>query len=696
MSYIVGVDIGGTFTDVSIVSLESGEVFTAKARSTPWDLAEGLIAGLEIAAELAGVALDEILAQTKKFAHGTTQTSNVIFTWVGAKTGLITTQGFADEILIMRARGRVAGVSLAERRHLRATDKPPQIVPRELIVEVPERVDHRGQVLSALTEEQADAAVVALLEQGVESIAVSLLWAHRNPEHELLIERVIKKRAPHIHVSLAHRLAPVDGEYERTSTTVINAFVAPTLEEYMAKVEQKLRERRLTSPLLILQASGGVSSIERTVPINTIESGPAAGMVAVKSLMAGLGYKNVIATDVGGTTFKVGLLVDGEWSIARETVVNQYTLLIPMIDLVSIGAGGGSIAWADDNRLRIGPESAGGDPGPACYGWGGTKPTVTDADLILGFLNPDRFLAGRLRLDKSLAETAMQEIGARLFDGDVLAAAAGIRTVVDSQMGDLVRKASIERGYDPRDFVLIAYGGAGPLHASGYARGLGVSTIIVPQAATAYSAYGAAASDIQSSLQRSAPPALGSDGSALEREYRDIELEASTLVREQGVPEERIELTRWADVRYARQLHDVRVVIPAAPAESLVTVLRTAFEDRYGELYGASAIMPDAGIRLLRIGVDVVGHIEKPELQLSELTAQDPSVALAGTRPIYWPELRCWIDTSIYDGQLLRPGHRFRGPAVIEQPGTTIVVPADAESYVDGYGNNVIILEADK
>lgn len=693
MGYIVGVDIGGTFTDVAAVSMDSGAIYTAKARSTPWDLTEGLVEGLGLVATQAGLTTADLLADTVKFAHGTTQTSNVIFTWAGAKVGLITTRGFADEILIMRARGRVAGVGLAERRHLRTTEKPPKIVPRELIAEVSERVDHRGRAIVALDRAEVETVVRDLLDRGVESFAVSLLWAHENPEHELLVEQVIKEMAPQAHVSLSHALAPVSGEYERTSTTVVNAFVAPTVERYLENLVDKLSDLQLATPLLVLQASGGVMSANETVPVNTIESGPAAGMVAAKALMDSVGYSNVIATDVGGTTFKVGLLVDGEWSVARETILNQYSLLIPMIDLVSIGAGGGSIAWIDDTRLRIGPVSAGGDPGPACYGWGGTRPTVTDADLVLGLLNPDRFLSGRLQLRKELAEEAIREhVADKLFNGDVVKAAAGIRQVVDAQMGDLVRKATIERGYDPRDFVLMAYGGAGPLHATGYGRGIGVNTILVPQAATAYSAYGAAASDIRHSTQRSVMPELLSDEAALEAAYTELENEARALVAKQNVDDAAITHTRLAEMRYERQLHDVRVQVPDDRQDGLVARLEAAFANRYRALYGAEAVLPNVAAQLLTIGVDVVGRIAKPATLKFEFHGESAAHAASGKRMVFWPESDQWVSTKIYDGTLLRTGNVVTGPAIIEQPGTTIVVPPLAQANVDEYGNNVIHL----
>jgi N-methylhydantoinase A len=687
--YIVGVDVGGTFTDASAVSLDDGRVHTAKARSTPDDLMVGMLESLSLIAEQAGLGTEGLLARTVKFAHGTTQTSNVIFTWRGATTGLLTTRGFGDELLIMRARGRVAGVSLSGRRHLRATSKPPQIVPRERIVELSERIDHRGRILVPLDEAEVVAAVEGLLAMGVDSLAVSLLWSPENPEHELAIERIVGERWPELHVSLSHRLASVLGEYERASTATVNAWVAPTVERYLRDLTLGLRDRGLRCPVLIVQASGGVVQAEDTIPVHTIESGPAAGMVAVRSLAAAAGESRVIATDVGGTTFKVGLLVDGEWTTARETIINQYSLLIPMIDLVSIGAGGGSIAWVDDTRLRIGPDSAGADPGPVCYGWGGTRPTVTDADVVLGFINPERFLGGRVRLDVASAERAIREqIGDRLFDGDVVRAAAAIRRVVDAQMGDLIRKATIEHGHDPRGFVLAAYGGAGPLHAADYAEGLGIGRIIVPAAATAYSAFGAAASDITTSRQVSVRPTLLDDGPGLEAAFAAIEADARALVERQDVARSGLRLSRWVDMKYEAQLHDVRVPIGDRPLTR--AALREAFEERYQVLYGRSARLAAAGVQLLRIGVDAIGVIDKPPVTRA---AVDPAPApVAGTRRIFWPALGEWIETSVHEGTELLPGHELTGPAVIDQPGTTVVVPRGARARIDDLGNTIITL----
>lgn len=687
--FIVGVDVGGTFTDASAVSLGDGRVLTAKAKSTPDDLMVGMLESLELIAAQAGLDVPGLLSRTVKFAHGTTQTSNVIFTWRGATTGLLTTRGFGDELLIMRARGRVAGVSLSGRRHLRATSKPPQIVPRERIVEVSERIDHRGRVLVPLDEDEVVAGVEGLLAKGVDSLAVSLLWSPQNPEHELAIERIVRSGWPGLHVSLSHRLASVLGEYERVSTATVNAWVAPTVERYLANLTSVLADRGLRCPVLIVQASGGVVQAEDTIPVHTIESGPAAGMVAVRSLAAAAGESRVIATDVGGTTFKVGLLVDGEWTTARETIINQYSLLIPMIDLVSIGSGGGSIAWVDDTRLRVGPDSAGADPGPVCYGWGGTRPTVTDADVVLGFINPDRFLGGRVRLDSAAAERAIQaHIADPLFDGDAVRAAAAIRRVVDAQMGDLIRKATIEHGHDPRGFVLAAYGGAGPLHAADYAEGLGITRIIVPAAATAYSAFGAAASDITTTRQTSVRPTLLDDQAALEAAFATLERDARSLIERQDVAKSQTRLSRWVDMKYEAQLHDVRV--PLGERALTREALRAAFEDRYQVLYGASARLASAGVQLLRIGVDAVGAIQKPPVTRA---ATNPTPApRAGVRRVFWPALGRWVETDIYEGPELLPGHELIGPAVIDQPGTTVVVPEGASARVDDLGNTIITL----
>lgn len=697
MPYVVGVDVGGTFTDVCVVDTDSGQEYVAKATTTPEDLSLGLFEGLRLAAAELDRSLESLLAATIRFSHATTQTTNVMFTWTGgAVVGLLTTRGFADEILIMRARGRVAGLSLNERRHLRATGKPPQIVPRHRIGEIAERVDRRGRVVEPADARQIRRTVEDLLAEGAEAFAVSLLWSNQNPSHELAVREVITELAPGAHVSLSHEIAPITGEYERTSTTVVNAFVGPILERYLRQLEQQLAALGLSVPMLVFQAGGGVSDVATTLPVSTIESGPAAGMVAVEKLATAISRPNIIATDVGGTTFKVGLVTNGRRSMASESIINQYTLLSPMVDVVSIGAGGGSIAWCDGGRLRVGPQSAGASPGPACYGAGGTSPTVTDADVLLGYLAPARFLGGRLQLQPDLAAQAMRsEVADPLFDGDVAAAAAGVRRVVDSQMSDLVRKVTIERGYDPRDFVLMAYGGAGPAHAVAYARNLGVKQVIIPLSATAYSALGAATSDTVASVQRSVSVDIEDSEEELEQAYKALEATTIAGLEAQGVPAAAVHLTRWADMRYERQLHDVRVVLDGAgPVGTIGTRLTEAFAARYLVLYGKTAQLQQARAVVLRIGVEAVAASGVAVRESPTPPSRQREVAPESHRNVYWLEEHGWRRTAVHDGASLLPGDRVDGPAIVEQPGASIAIPTNATGTVAGTQNLIIDLES--
>lgn len=695
LSYILAVDIGGTFTDAVLISLNDRWQIQGKVRSRPNNPALSVLDAVEVLAKEAGSTPREILQETVKFAHGTTLTTNVMVTWSGARVGLLTTQGFGDEIFIMQARGRVAGLGLAERRHYRKTDKPPAIVPRERVIEVRERIDHAGRVVIPLTEEEADRAIKELLEHDVDSVAISLLWSPVNPRHEQLLKERLQRWAPHLPVSVSHEIAPVLGEYPRTATAVVNAYVEPTVHAYLTNLEKGLRERGLSRPILVLQAGGGVAQVEETVPVNTIESGPAAGVVGAKAVAEQLGIDNVIAADVGGTTFDISLLVNRQWSLAPETVINQYSLQIPMIDIVSLGAGGGSIAWVDEGRLRIGPQSAGADPGPAAYGWGGTEPTVTDADVVLGYYGEDRLLAGQFPLRADLARQAIKEhIADKLFDGDVIRAAAGIRKIVTSQMGDLIRKTTIQRGIDPRRFVLMAYGGAGPLHAATFCKGLGINHIVVPPQATVFSAYGAALSDIQYTALRSLPRGTVDDNLLRVNEgFAEMEWEAREVLARQGIPEDKVRIVRWAEMRYDRQIHDIRVLLPASGALDADTI-KQAFLKRYTELYSSRSVMAGTPIRILRVGLEAHGQTEKPEIVELPASTEPLSAARLSTRSVFWVETDSFEETTIYDGRLLKPGHQLVGPAIIELPGTTIAVPPAARVEIDGFNNTHIWLDA--
>lgn len=684
--FAVGVDVGGTFTDAVIVDTERGRIYQSKAPTTPQDLSQGVFDALNLSV---GFSAETLLPRTNKFAHGTTQSTNALFTRNGAKVGLIATRGFGDQILIMRGGGRVAGMSLPERRHFAPTCKPNPIVPKPLIVEVSERVDYKGAVITPLDPEEARRAVEALLEKGVEAVSIALLWSLRNPAHERALRDIAAALSPGTYVSVSSELAPIIGEYERTATAVIDAYVGPSTVDYIRLLAERLRDAGLRSALLILQAGGGVSRAEQVVPVQTIESGPAAGILASQFLAEKLGHRNVIATDVGGTTFKVGLIVEGEWAYARDTVVEKFTYRAPMVDVTSIGAGGGSIAWVDEGRLRVGPQSAAAEPGPACYGRGGAEPTVTDADVVLGYIDPEYFLGGRMPLEGALAEKSIRErIAEPLFGGDVVRAALGIRQVVNAQMADLLRKVTVERGHDPRDFVLMVYGGAGPTHCTLFGPEAGVDRAVVPFTAPVHSAFGAVTSDMRITLERSDPMAAPLEPGRVRSLYRAIEKEALERLKAEGKRRGEIELSRSASLRYRRQMHEVSVPVPAGKLDGKALAGAVdEFERRYEARYGRGAAYREAGVEFIGFKVEAVGREAKPRLVRRRPKGESPSGALKGRRPVCFDAVKGHRRTPIYEGERLESGNLVPGPAIIEYASTTVVVGPRQRAEVDPYKN---------
>ncbi len=697
-SFTIGLDVGGTFTDLALLESATPDVRIIKTPTVPHDPIAGVWHALELAAEAVGCRVEELLARTVKFVHGTTLTTNLLFNRDGARVGLLTTRGFGDTMLIMRAKGRVAGLSLAERRHYRTTDKPDPIVDHPLIAEVGERADYKGAVLVPLDDADAGRAIRSLQEHGAESFAVCLLWSFKNPAHERRLKALLGRMAPGAHVSCSSELSPLIGEYERSATAVLNAYVAPRVEGYLRALRADLGARGLGVSPLILQSHGGAAHPDEVIPIQTAESGPAAGIVGAKFLGDLLGLRNVIATDVGGTTFKVGLIRDSEWFFAGETVLGQYEVQIPMVDVVSIGAGGGSVAWADGTRLRIGPRSAGASPGPACYAHGGREPTVTDADVVLGILNPEYFLGGRIRLRRDLAEAAIRgAIAGPLYGGDVLAAADGIRRVTDAQMADLIRKVTVERGVDPREFILMAYGGAGPTHALAYAEEAGIARVVVPHAATVHSALAAAVAEIRHSSRVSAPLHLPAEPRPVQEIFERLEAESLGMLARQGILAAQVTLARWAAMRYRRQMHVIRVPAPGGPVDRrALEALAGSFESLYARLYGSAAAYREAGIECVTFGVDATAKTVQPDLARLPMDGPDPSPARKGARPVFWSRAAGFSESPLYDGERLRPGNRLAGPAVVEYPGTTLLILPGWTGELDPYLNVHLSREADR
>jgi len=687
--YTLSVDIGGTFTDIVVFDEAKGRTVVGKALTTPADLRKGVMAGLEQAADDMEMPLQNLLGGAHRFVHATTQSSNAIFAFAGAKTAVVTTRGFGDTLTIMRATGRVAGLSVFERYHYRATEKPRMLVDERDIFEVTERMDYAGRGITKLDEKEMRDFARTIKAHGYQAVAVAFLFSHKSDAHEKRAKEILKEEMPDVYVTTSSEVAPVLGEYERSATALFNAYVGPVIENYLEGMVSTLGQTGLRCKPLIAQSNGGLATPAQTIPIFTVESGPAAGVVGSAYLANLLGVPNVIATDVGGTTFKVAVIEGGKWTYSKETILNQYQLRLPMIDVVSIGAGGGSIAWVDNGRLRIGPMSASSDPGPACYGFGGKRPTVTDADLVLGHLSADKFLGGRMKLDSDAASAAIHEhVALPLFGGDVIAAAAGIRQVVDSQMADLIRKTTLQRGHDPRAFALMAFGGSGPVHAASYGADLGMSEIIIPFNASVHSAYGSALSDVRFSLRYSDPLTLPVEPAKLENLYGPMEKSGDRLLADADIAQADRRFERWVEARYRRQVHTVRVGVPGRldSAESVETIA-VAFEAEYERLFGPGSALKDAGIEMVDYGVDAIGIVAKPSA--AKQTGGGRTTPRL-RRKAFCPVISAMVDTPVYDGAGLPAGASLSGPAVIEHPSTTIVLHTGHKARIDEFGNTRI------
>jgi len=696
----VGVDTGGTFTDLVVMDADGG-VTAEKAPTTPHALEEGVFEGLRLVAEARDLSVSDLLTRVRAFGHGTTQATNALIERRGARTGLLTTRGFADTLFVQRLQGFTAGVPEAELGWYSRRAYPDPIVPRALVREIPERIDQAGDVLLELDEDAARAAVAQLLEQGVDALAICLLWSFRNDAHERRLAEIARELGGDgLYVSRSSEVCPVMGEYERTATTVLNSYLGPTVARYLERLEQSLRDQGFAGTFRVLNSIGGVMGAAEAArrAVLLLSSGPTGGVIGSRYLAEALGHENVITSDMGGTSFDVGLIVDGRPVIAAITEVAKYHVNVPMVDIRAVGAGGGSIAGVRDGLLHVGPESAGANPGPVAYGRGGTRPTVTDANLVLGIIDPDNFLGGRMRLDVAAAARAIDEHVATPLGLSVEEAAAGIRRIVDANMADTVRQLTVGRGHDPRDFVLYAYGGAGPMHCAAYGAELGIERIVVPRTSMAQSAYGALASDIHHSAERTRvvrggggdqPGWAGIDPALVARQFDGLAERCLAAVGASGVAEADVRLARSVDMRYRRQTHELIIDVDDGPIdEGAVRALVERFERTYEATYGRGAGFREAGVELTTFRVDAVGRTRKP--RVTDLDGGADGGGGRAARPVYDSAAGAWIDVEVRDWAALRPGETVAGPAVVEHPTTTVVVGAGQTAGVDRYGNLII------
>jgi N-methylhydantoinase A len=694
MAYVIGIDIGGTFTD-AFAADESGRVAAAKTPSTPPDFSQGFLAALDELAATLGTDTGSLLADTHYIVHGTTSTLNALITGDVATVGFLTTRGHADSIAIMNLEGRYAGLGSDRVQDMVRTDKPAPLVPPQLVREIDERIDHKGSVVVELDEEGCRRAIRELVGAGAEAIAVSLLWSFRNPAHEQRVGELIAEEAPGHYVALSSDVSPRIREYARSATTIMNTQVGPRLRDYLRPLEAELRSRGFAGSLLVMQGSGGCvdSSDAPSRAITTIGSVLTGGVVGCTRLAAELGHRNVISTDMGGTTFLAGLVVDGVPVATTSTVLNQYQLNVPMVDVHTIGAGGGAIAWVDaGGNLHVGPRSAGARPGPACYGEGGTEPTVTDVDLLLGIVNAENFLGGRKLLSKELAAEAVRTHIAEPLGLSVDDACAAVYAIQNAQTADLVRKVVVTSGQDPRDFVLYAFGGAGPMHCVSYAADLEVSEVVVPLGPTAavFSAYGLAASDIVLTAELSSPTNFPPGPDEFNGAFGQLRSELEDRLAAQRLRFADVVYRSEADLRYTMQLAEVATPVPTGELDAAgLDGVGRAFGNRYEQLYGKGSGFAEAGLQLITYRTQAVGVLPiRPQLATVGSAEGDPTPT--SSRRVFLDARRGWQDADIFDYRVLAEGHEIKGPAVVEAPTTTVALPEGCVGRVDRLGNLVI------
>jgi N-methylhydantoinase A len=693
MSYLVGIDIGGTFTDCAIVD-GAGKLLTTKVLSTPGDFSRGMMDALGAGAQALGVKLDDFCRDIAFLSHGTTVGTNTIIQKKGARVGLITTKGHEDAIHIMRGSRGYTGRDIRKVVHFPETSKPVPIVPKRLIRGVSERVDCFGEVVVALNEAQAEAAIKELVGEGVEAIAICFLWSFRNPAHELRVKELVRKIKPELFVTCSVDIAPKWGEYERVTATALNAYLGPVMSSYLGKINESVVKLGYRHGLQITQCGGGTVPVERAgdAPLLTLDSGPVSGVTASMFLGAAMGEKNVITTDMGGTSFDVSIIYGGKPAYSFISNTDQYEYFLPKVDLQAIGAGGGSLVRVqpEARTMTVGPDSAGAFPGPICYGRGGKVPTVTDAQLVLGYLDPDNFAGGRMKLDKEAALREISNVG-KSIGLSTMETAAGICRIVELQMADVIRKVTVEKGFDPRDFVLFAFGGAGPAHAGVFARELGVRKIVIPQrkAASTWCAFGAAAADVLHIYEHSEIMGTPAPAKRINDVLDRLQQRGKATMTGEGIRASRQRFEYSLDVRHKGQINEVEVLLPweRLPA-GYEPALRKLFVDKYEKLYGRGSALAGAQLEIVVCRLRARALTPRPKL-VSKKSGNKaiPRAAKRTTRSIYWPDLKKYRATPVFDGDNLLIGNQVKGPAIVETADTTVVVHPGRTLRLDPLGN---------
>jgi N-methylhydantoinase A/oxoprolinase/acetone carboxylase beta subunit len=707
MSSSVEIDIGGTFTDC-YVRLDDREVW-CKARTTPFDLSQGMSRAIDDAAVHLGLSKEELLSTAEILRYSTTLAMNKLIERKGPRLGMIMTEGFEDTVLVGRASQWSDGIPFKAQRNIAGADKPAPIIPKHLTVGVKERIDYRGEVLRPLDEDHFLAQLDALVDAGVRGFVVSLLWSFMNPVHEERIRELIEREYNETYlgsmpVFLASEVSPRKFEYTRTTMTILNAYLHQAMYEELIGIGQELRRGGYQNPLMMVHNTGGMASVFRSAAVQTYNGGPVAGLMGSSTLGRTYGYKNVVVTDMGGTSFDIAMVVEGSTRFYKfAPTIDRWTVDATILDSRSIGSGGGSIARVDallGDRLEVGPESAGSIPGPAAYDQGGREPTVTDADLVLGYLSPERFHGGQLKLNQRRAERAIRDRVASPLGIDVPGAALLIKRVIDARMGAEIYKETVLKGYDPRDFVIFAAGGAGPVHCCGYAESAGMSKVVVFPFSSAFCAYGSSTMEVMHVYERSRRfsllTAVGGEWLTDYAGFNAVVEGLRELARRdfagEGFDPDQVRFTLELDMKFGGQLNVKRVASPLlhVSSEEDMRALYAAFEREFSEAYSALGLNPEAGVEIEAFVLKA--SLPQPPTERPLAKARDGGTAPTptGYRDALFAVQPGWVQTPVYEMERLAPGDQLAGPALIDSDDTTVVIAPGWSCAVDDRSGMVL------
>lgn len=677
MGYMIGVDVGGTFTDFSVFDTITGKLFHFKRSSTPEDPSKAIVSGIQHILQEKKIDPDNI----NYLAHGTTVATNALIEKKGAKLGLITTKGFKD-LMEIGWQKRPSLYDLLK-------PKPESLIPAGLKCEVEERILYDGTVRTALNEDSVRKVLLYFKKQKVEAIAVCTLFSFLNPVHEKRIREIIEEEYPEVYVSTSHELVPEFREYSRMSTTVLNAYLGPVMKEYVHNFERSILASGIKVVPYVTQSNGSVISIAETIdcPIKTAISGPSAGVISATYIGKQFGINKIITFDMGGTSADISLIENGKAQLSNERLVEGYPARIPMIDIITVGAGGGSIAHIDaGGALKVGPKSAGATPGPACYMRGGKNPTVTDANIVLGKLNQYKILGGRMDVDADLANTAVKEYICDKSTLDIKQAAAGIISVINSNMVRAIRVVSVERGYDAREFTLMAIGGAGPLHACEIARDMGITTVLIPPSPGTFCSLGLLMADTKFDISRSnIMIAEDSNLPKVQEILRQLIAEGNEMLDKEGVKQEDRSYNCTIECRYERQNYEISVEVDPSMTKEIMQQMIEKFHKEHNRSYGY--YNEYMRIQMVNYRVSAVGAIIKPELTeefINSLVQPPKPIEL---RNVLFDGEQRYISTKVYQRTEIKPGCTIYGPAIIEQMDSTSIIPPDWTAYIDGFHN---------